>query len=1240
MLPFVLFGGKTDYQYDEVGNLIKEINANNKATNYEYDLLNRNTKETNALGNAWNFTYNANNKILTQSDPNGNLLTYSYDSVNQNTKITTKNPTETTTFAYDGVGNITNASRPNIAYQYSYDKLNQTTKVTDSRNLPISYSYDAKGNRTQIIYPDGKIEKYNYDKNDNLDSLTFQFNGDNKSSSSPANLATTFEYDANQNLVKQTNPNNSQTSQSFDNADRLTQVSNKVKNLNTGNYVDVLDYNYDLNKNGDKIKETIVGKLSLIENCIDDTDTTCDKNPFTDTSKQDDDILSLVKTYEYDPLQRLTKSTGMVYQAPNNQKPILSKGDLYSYDNVGNTTKDVQMTVSNGKTQTSTVDSKYNDINSLTSDTNYNYTYDKNGNQLTKKSKTNSDYYKFTYNGYNELSYSESNLNSGNKSASPIKNTDSVQTDDLRTTYINNIVYRFAYQYDAFGRRVSKENNTNYMSFCPEYKSYIPSTLIDCYDKYLSDHSPSENLKSAMSIPYLGIDKVNTVYDNKSYDSIADYYKRFSVSLPHNIPNPFYNVHTNYYLNNSKIIASDDIAQRQMPSLNCKLTGVEIYWPGSCGDKKYTNEIDEDTNKKPYNLEINNQNSNELVNYFNYDGLGSVVGRSGYTFSYKVTNNVVDPTPIVNSTKIKGVNIFSDYGTVSSFSTKELGDPLKNISSKLQERLYPFAIGFNTYNNKTYSGESYDIENGDYYYGSRYYDSKTKVWNKQDSYRGNVNDPRSRNRYEFVQSNPVNNRDKDGFVACGDSGFIGPCPTNFVNRNNQAFDQKRSEYTTTITSDTGQIAVHQGEVNRLNGILPGLQATMNRAFAAAYTAHVDYSNYIVLDSVVNRLQARGYDWDYAKVEEYTQTKIISTGIIYAVKQKQYNIASNNFYGATNIRDQHINFIVSLGKDISNMNYLLTDLNSLQSEMKTTYDNTVGLGKRLYYGQFVTTPNDLQQINDFNNENDLVSISNRYKMQFGDTSLFNNYYDYGLRSGSSTAEGERNAMLMKMDQERANFQKNYYSGFETFLMGAASNVIDTASFFSNVGAGVYNTISSISHNSPLKTNESSINGNYLSDYKNNLYDESGVDRNSLSYNAGGLSATLLMIFLPIKGGAAAEVKGAELVGKDLVTADNAYNIANASKLSNQLKMEEAASMFSTDGKLVSSAVNTSKQIMTGVELKNENVLNILLSKDANINNWGKYATDTFNSPLGPGQVHFYMNKVTGEIVYNIDYKFKF
>ena len=69
---------------------------------------------------------------------------------------------------------------------------------------------------------------------------------------------------------------------------------------------------------------------------------------------------------------------------------------------------------------------------------------------------------------------------------------------------------------------------------------------------------------------------------------------------------------------------------------------------------------------------------------------------------------------------------------------------------------------------------------------------------------------------------------------------------------------------------------------------------------------------------------------------------------------------------------------------------------------------------------------------------------------------------------------------------------------------------------------------------------------------------------------------------------------------------AENIANASRLAKQLRLESAESPFNPS-------------IPKG---------------------FSKYSTDSFQSPSGSFQVHFYKNQKTGEVLYDLDYKVVF
>jgi hypothetical protein len=73
--------------------------------------------------------------------------------------------------------------------------------------------------------------------------------------------------------------------------------------------------------------------------------------------------------------------------------------------------------------------------------------------------------------------------------------------------------------------------------------------------------------------------------------------------------------------------------------------------------------------------------------------------------------------------------------------------------------------------------------------------------------------------------------------------------------------------------------------------------------------------------------------------------------------------------------------------------------------------------------------------------------------------------------------------------------------------------------------------------------------------------------------------------------------------------------------------EAQSAFTANGELSSGAIGGARQIMAPGQLANPAIPS----------GFGKYSTQTFGSPSGPFQVHFYMNPKSGAVYYGLDYK---
>lgn len=101
----------------------------------------------------------------------------------------------------------------------------------------------------------------------------------------------------------------------------------------------------------------------------------------------------------------------------------------------------------------------------------------------------------------------------------------------------------------------------------------------------------------------------------------------------------------------------------------------------------------------------------------------------------------------------------------------------------------------------------------------------------------------------------------------------------------------------------------------------------------------------------------------------------------------------------------------------------------------------------------------------------------------------------------------------------------------------------------------------------------------------------------------------------------------IAAEGAATAESAANVMNGVRLSQQLSLESANSAFTATGELSDEAIAGSQEIIPAGQLGNPAIPD----------GFSKFSTDTFASPSGPFQVHFYMNPTTGEVFYGLDYK---
>lgn len=127
--------------------------------------------------------------------------------------------------------------------------------------------------------------------------------------------------------------------------------------------------------------------------------------------------------------------------------------------------------------------------------------------------------------------------------------------------------------------------------------------------------------------------------------------------------------------------------------------------------------------------------------------------------------------------------------------------------------------------------------------------------------------------------------------------------------------------------------------------------------------------------------------------------------------------------------------------------------------------------------------------------------------------------------------------------------------------------------------------------------------------------------------------------PAAAGAAARALILERIeGKG---ANSAHNSANGLRLSTQLAYEEAGILTSGGRGLTLDAIAASREIpISGGVLTNPAVIKELTANGSKIEEWGKFTTPSITLPSGQkSQIHYYMNKVTGELNLDIDFKIK-
>lgn len=367
-------------------------------SSFTYDIRGRRTSATDQNGKTTNYAYDDADRLTSVTDAAQHTTYYAYDTENNLTSITDANSNQTA-FKYDAFGRVTQTNFPStLSEYYQYDADNNLTQKTDRKNQTIQYVYDALNRLSQKTYPGTTTVEYTYDLvgkilqvNDPTGTYAFAYDnmgrliGTTTSYSflTSRNFTNAYTYDAASNRTGFTDPEGGSTGYTYDTLNRLTSLA-PPSAFGSGSFgfsYDALSRRTQMTRPNSVTTNYAYDNLSHLTSVLHQlSGSTIDGASYTldsggNRTAKTDQLAGVTSNYTYDAIYQLTQVT----QANNTT-------ESYSYDAVGNRT--ASLGVSSYTTNAS---------NELTATSNASYTYDSNGNTLTKTVGSNTTTYAWDY---------------------------------------------------------------------------------------------------------------------------------------------------------------------------------------------------------------------------------------------------------------------------------------------------------------------------------------------------------------------------------------------------------------------------------------------------------------------------------------------------------------------------------------------------------------------------------------------------------------------------------------------------------------------------------------------------------------------------------------------------------------------------------------------------------------------------------------------------------------------------
>jgi RHS repeat-associated protein len=169
-------GHSTEYRYNGAGQRTRIIDPNGTAWIWSYGANGLLESFTDPFGKATTFSFDSSGNLLSRTDRMGRRIDFQYDSANQLTREAWDTG-RFTTYTYDAAGSLLSATDPESSLTMTYDNLGRLFSVDNlgsphAPRVAITYSYDANGNTIQVQDSLGGITNYTYDALNHLSRVT------------------------------------------------------------------------------------------------------------------------------------------------------------------------------------------------------------------------------------------------------------------------------------------------------------------------------------------------------------------------------------------------------------------------------------------------------------------------------------------------------------------------------------------------------------------------------------------------------------------------------------------------------------------------------------------------------------------------------------------------------------------------------------------------------------------------------------------------------------------------------------------------------------------------------------------------------------------------------------------------------------------------------------------------------------------------------------------------------------